>query len=91
MDPSQPIAAALDALLEQMIRQQRQKVLAHARELVPQLTADDVLNPDDHAALANDGRFNYEDGILAGLLSGQMALRAHFAAQRPAATDIEQS
>ncbi|MHB1846766.1 MAG: hypothetical protein ACYCWW_18245 [Deltaproteobacteria bacterium] len=72
-------AAEIDRLLEGMIEQQRRKVLALARELVPSLTSEDVLNPDGYPALAESGRFNYEDGILAGLLSGQMALRAHVA------------
>ncbi len=59
-----------------MIAQQRAKVLATARAILPSLTSEDVLNPDGYPELAGDGPFNYEDGLLAGLLAAQMALRA---------------
>ncbi len=64
------------ALLERMIEQQRDKVLRVARRFVPHLTADDVLNPHDFPGLAAAAEFHYEDGILAGLLAAQMAIRA---------------
>jgi hypothetical protein len=65
-----------DSLLERMISQQREKVLRLAREAVPHVSADDVLNPHDYPELKAHPSFEYEDGILAGLLSAQMALRA---------------
>ena len=68
----------LEALFEEMISQQRAKVMGIARSLNPRLTADDVLSPLDFPELAGDGRFNYEDGLLAGLISAQIAVRAHF-------------
>ena len=58
------------------------RVLAIARSLVPHLTEDDVLSPDDFPELSADPRFAWEDGLLAGLLSAQMALRAHFSDRR---------
>jgi hypothetical protein len=64
------------ALLDSMIEQQRAKVLAAARRIVPHLTQDDLLNPHDFPALEHAPEFHYEDGILAGLLAAQMALRA---------------
>ena len=66
----------LDRLLRQMIDQQERKVLDLARESVPGLTPEDLRNPQDFATLARDPAFNYEDGILAGLRSAHMALRA---------------
>ena len=75
-DDSPP--AEIDALLSEMIVQQRAKVLRIAREIDPRLTDDDVLSPMDFPALSGDARFNYEDGLLAGLLSAQIAARAHF-------------
>ncbi|MGB7622045.1 MAG: hypothetical protein WBN92_06810 [Terriglobia bacterium] len=65
-----------DRLLSQLIEQQRAKVLRLARSLNPSLTFEDVLNPQTFPELANSSAFNYEDGILAGLISAQMALRA---------------
>jgi len=67
---------ALLELLEPMIAQQREKVLATARRRVPYLTGDDILNPHDFPELERAPEFHYEDGILAGLLAAQMALRA---------------
>lgn len=64
-------------MLERMIEQQRAKVLAIARAIVPHVTGDDVLNPHDFPPLVASAEFQYEDGILAGYLSAQMALRAH--------------
>jgi hypothetical protein len=66
----------LEALFDQMIAQQRAKVLAVARSLDPRLTLDDILSPQDFPDLVADPRFNYEDGLLAGLLSAQIAVRA---------------
>jgi hypothetical protein len=69
----------VDALLEQMIAQQRVKVIRLAREAVPDITLDDVLNPHDFPELKEHPTFEYEDGILAGFISAQMAIRAHTA------------
>ncbi|MBI4515245.1 MAG: hypothetical protein HY699_05445 [Deltaproteobacteria bacterium] len=68
--------ALLDQLFRQMIEQQEHKLLRLARELVPDLTPEDLRNPHDFPALARDPGFNYEDGLLAGLRSAQMAVRA---------------
>lgn len=67
---------SIDALFDQMIAQQRSKVAALARALDPHLTPDDLLSPQDFPQLAADPRFSYEDGILAGLISAQVAVRA---------------
>jgi hypothetical protein len=67
----------IEALFEQLIAHQRGRVLALARAINPKLTDDDILSPDDFPELSGDPRFTYEDGMLAGLLSAQMAVRAH--------------
>jgi hypothetical protein len=69
-------ADELDALFEELIAHQRKKVLAEARRLNPRLTEDDVQQPHDFPELAGDAAWNYEDGILAGYLAAQMAVRA---------------
>ena len=68
--------AVLDRLLLQMIDQQEHKLLELARQTVPDLTPEDLRNPQDFAALVRDPDFNYEDGVLAGLRSAHMAIRA---------------
>ncbi len=80
---SKEVLAALqqvDSLLEELIAQQRRKVLEHGQALVPALTFEDVMNPDGYPELAESGPFNYDDGMLAGYISGQMAIRARIVA-----------
>ena len=62
-------------ILEGMVVRQREKLLKVAHELVPNATPEDIRNPQDFSELLNDPLFNYEDGLLAGLLSAQAALR----------------
>ncbi len=75
---SEHCLAVLDRLLTEMIAQQESKLLNLARRSVPELTAEDVRNPHDFPQLNCDPVFNYEDGILAGLRSAHMAVRAEF-------------
>ncbi|MFH1739967.1 MAG: hypothetical protein ABIH23_13235 [bacterium] len=63
-------------ILEEMIEQQRVKLLSIAREYDPGLTLEDLLSPHDIPVLCRDTRFGFEDGILAGLLSARAALLA---------------
>lgn len=70
------IVEKIEQLFEEMILLQRKKVLAAAQRLNPKITADDVLSPIDMPELAADPSWNYEDGLLAGYLSAQMAVRA---------------
>ncbi len=69
--------AAMEDLLQRMVDHQEQKVLSLARRLRPGLTAEDVRNAHDFREL-DDSDFHYEDGLLAGLLAAQTALRARF-------------
>jgi hypothetical protein len=68
-------AAALERLFAELIDQQRQRVLAHARRLNPALTEEDVQQPQDFPELAGNPEWNYEDGLLAGYLAALMAVR----------------
>jgi hypothetical protein len=72
-----------DQLFDRMIEQQRAKVLRLAREAIPHLSPEDVLNPNDYPELKAHPTFDYEDGILAGLISAQMALRAELKGRLP--------
>ena len=66
----------IDSLMLEMIAQQENKVLGMAREIHPGLTTEDIRNPHDFPDLIQNGIWNFEDGILAGLKSAHMALRA---------------
>jgi len=72
----QTVVNACEAVFETMIEQQRAKVIRLAREAVPHISTEDVLNPHDYPELKAHPTFEYEDGLLAGLLSAQMAFRA---------------
>ncbi len=71
-------AAQIEELLQSMIQKQQQKVLNVANSILPNVTHEDIRNPQDFPALFDDAVFNYEDGILTGYLSVQMALRSYF-------------
>ena len=68
-------SAELEKLFEELIALQRKKVLAAARALNPTLTEDDIQQPHDFPELAGSAEWNYEDGLLAGYLAAQMAVR----------------
>lgn len=68
--------AEIERLLEEMVTHQRRRVLEHARRLNGRLTEDDVQQPQDFPELAGSPEWNYEDGILAGYLAAQAAIRA---------------
>ncbi len=66
----------IDHFFEELINLQRKKVFEIASNLGVHLTQEDILNPQDYPELLRSPRFNFEDGVLAGLLSAQMALRS---------------
>ena len=66
----------VERLLGEMTNAQERKLLALARRLVPHVTPEDLRNPHDFTALVDSAEFNFEDGILAGLLSAGAAVRA---------------
>lgn len=63
-------------LIEEMRRQQEQKLLALGRRFIPTLTPEDMLQPNDYEALEHNPHFRYEEGLLHGILSVEAALRA---------------
>ncbi len=72
-----------ESLFNKMIDQQRQKVLRLAREAVPHISSEDVMNPHDFPQLKAHPTFEFEDGILSGLVAAQIALRAEIRASTP--------
>lgn len=70
-------------LLDRMIEQQQAKVLRLAREVVPHINPEDVRNSHDFPALREHPTFEFEDGILSGLISARFALRAEIKGRLP--------
>jgi hypothetical protein len=63
-------------LFEEMITHQRKKLLKLAKEIVPYVVEDDLLQPFDFPELENNPTFRHEEGVLEGLLTAEMAVRA---------------
>lgn len=63
-------------LLNDLILQQRFRLLLLAREINPSITPEDLLQPCDFPELENHPYFRYEEGVLAGLLTVQSAFLA---------------
>lgn len=63
-------------LLNDLILQQRSRLLLLAREIIPSITPEDLLQPCDFSELENHPYFRYEEGVLAGLLTVQSAFLA---------------
>lgn len=68
--------SVIEKLLENMIEGQKDSLLKLGRRIIPTLTPEDMLQPNDYPALEHHPEFRYEEGILAGLQAAQMALRA---------------
>lgn len=65
----------VEQLFSDLIEGQREKMLSFAKQVVAvRLTHDDLLQPQDYPELENHPYFRYEEGVLEGLLTAQMAL-----------------
>jgi hypothetical protein len=64
------------ALINELIEAQKGKLLASARRIVPHVTPDDLLQPNDFPELEFHPHFRYEEGILDGLQVVRTALTA---------------
>ena len=70
------ILEAIDPLIDELVEGQRAKLLQCARRLVPHVTPDDLLQPNDYPELEDHPHFRYEEGVLEGLLTVKTALMA---------------
>ncbi len=71
----------IEQLVEEMVTNQRETLFACGKRIVPTLTMEDLWQPNDFPQLENNPLFRYEEGILHGYQSLQMALRAQKAQQ----------
>ena len=66
----------MQPVFDQLVEEQRKKILKWAQKLVPNITPDDLLQPNDFPELENHPLFRYEEGVLEGLLTARMAYLA---------------
>lgn len=67
----------VDQIVTEIVEDQKAKLLRCGRRIIPSLTPEDMLQPNDYPELENHPHFRYEEGILAGLQTIQTALWAH--------------
>ena len=63
-------------LFDALIEGQKEKLLERGRTFVPQLTPEDMLQPNDFDELEHNPYFRYEEGILDGIQLSKSALLA---------------
>ena len=63
-------------LLDQLIDGQKEKLLKSARQIVPHVTQDDLMQPNDFSQLEFHPLFRYEEGTLDGLCVAKAAILA---------------
>lgn len=66
----------MEKMFDELADAQRERLLRFAREILPNATADDILQPNDYPELENHPAFRYEEGVLEGLLTARMAYLA---------------
>jgi hypothetical protein len=64
----------VDFLFEELVQGQKKRMLALAKEIIPSVVEEDLLQPFDFPLLENHPDFRYEEGVLEGLLTARMAI-----------------
>jgi hypothetical protein len=62
------------ALVDEIAEGQQKTVRRCANQIIPHITDEDLLQPNDFPELENHPHFRYEEGVLAGILTVRMAL-----------------
>lgn len=64
-------------MYDELIAHQRKVLLQMARRIVPHITEEDLLQPNDFPELENHPLFRYEEGVLHGILAAEkLSLRS---------------
>lgn len=66
----------MEQLFDELIEGQRKKLFDFACTIIPNITWDDILQPNDFLELENHPYFRHEEGVLEGLLTARMAYLA---------------
>ncbi|MBX7143385.1 MAG: hypothetical protein K1X79_02960 [Oligoflexia bacterium] len=70
------VLGEIESVLDNVHQQQCRRAHVAAQRVRPELTTEDVLNPDNFPELIGNPDFMYEDGQAAGILAAKMAVRA---------------
>ncbi len=62
-------------LLNELVEHQQKKLLHRARKILPYLTPEDILQPNDFPELELNPEFRYEEGILSGCQAVRSAIQ----------------
>lgn len=63
-------------MLDELIEEQKKRLLKEGRKHLPYLTFDDILQPEDFCELKTCPFFAYEEGVLHGLQAAKAACLA---------------
>lgn len=66
----------MEKLFDELVEGQRKKLLNFACKVIPHITLDDLLQPNDFQELEHNPLFRYEEGVLEGMLTARMAYLA---------------
>lgn len=66
----------MEKIFEEMVIQQKKRMIRCAREIIPYISEDDLMQPNDFPLLENYPIFRYEEGVLEGILTARMAYLA---------------
>lgn len=76
MTQTNPSWEEIDLLLKELVQFHQAQLLKYGRRIIPYLTPEDLLQPNDYQELEFNPYFRYEEGLLAGVQTVQMALWA---------------
>lgn len=76
MTQAKPSWEEIDQLLKELVQFHQTQLLKSGRRLIPHLTPEDLLQPNDYQELEFNPCFRYEEGMVAGIQTVQMALWA---------------
>lgn len=65
----------MEAKFNELIEGQKQKLYLIAKRIIPSITPEDLLQPNDFPLLENHPEFRYEEGVLHGFLAAQFATK----------------
>lgn len=76
MTQANPSWEEIDRLLKELVQFHQTQLLRCGRRIIPHLTPEDLLQPNDYQDLEFNPHFRYEEGMVAGIQTVQMALWA---------------
>ena len=76
MKNSDALWQEIERLMAELVDYHQVQLLKSGRRIIPRLTPEDILQPNDYPELENNPHFRYEEGMLSGIQTVQTALRA---------------